>query len=392
MLKRIFSAIVACAAAICFSVNCFADDSSQSASRVQTAVPDKIAFLGDSIAAGYGLNGYKRGGESPEDSYAYILGEKYKGELSGITQGQMVNLAVSGDTTSQLVSHLESGNMDEKLKDSKAVVISIGGNDVMGPLLAFFYVGLGVRSADDFKKLDPTVFEQEKTLKKMEPVLKTISASISAFPAKMERIVKSLKSKLDAVIIVQTVYNPLDSNPSYAAISKIVGEKLGDLNKAISEGSKNGESYLVCDVAAAFAGKSSELTNIEKFDIHPSAAGHKVIAQEVDKVVRTKEYYSHSAPESSEIRPEASSSESAVESSSAVDSSAADVQSSLPEESGSDDTSSAAESSSSQSDDSSKAEKKTIDKGTIYWTLGLFFGGFILVFAVVMIVFKKRSK
>ena len=103
MKRKILSIFLICAFIFTSSFTAFADDSSQSASLTQTDAPGKIVFLGDSIAAGYGLAGYTGSTTaSPKDSYASILGEKYKGELSDITQAQMYDAlknAVTNDGT-----------------------------------------------------------------------------------------------------------------------------------------------------------------------------------------------------------------------------------------------------------------------------------------------------
>ena len=385
MKRKILSIFLICAFIFTSSFTAFADDSSQSASLTQTDAPGKIVFLGDSIAAGYGLAGYTGSTTaSPKDSYASILGEKYKGELSDITQAQMVNLAVSGYTSTQVLKSLENQQTLEQLTGSDVVVISAGGNDVMGPLLAFVYVGLGVKSQEDMNKLDPKVFSDPKTELKMKPTLALITMNIKAFTENIRKISEMIHSKTNARIIVQTVYNPLDSEPRYADLSKIVDEKLGELNKAINDCSDAGKNYTVCDISKAFAGKSSQLTNIDKLDIHPSAAGHKVIADELDKIIKTEKYSVQVKPAVTNSSPTESSAPESV--SPAQDSSSAASQETSSQQ---DKDSSVESTSESFTDDDSKGSDKKIDKSTLYVTLGLFFGGFIAVFAIVMIKFKK---
>jgi lysophospholipase L1-like esterase len=43
-----------------------------------------------------------------------------------------VNSAVVGDTSQQLLDRINSGEFDADLADSDAVIISIGGNDILG--------------------------------------------------------------------------------------------------------------------------------------------------------------------------------------------------------------------------------------------------------------------
>ncbi|HBI51318.1 MAG TPA: hypothetical protein DDX72_00880, partial [Ruminococcaceae bacterium] len=100
----------------------------------ETAVPPKIVFLGDSIAAGFGLEGYTASDLYNCRSYANIIGEMYDKELPEDCTGVMVNKAVSGATSSELLESIKSGELDEALADSDAVVVSIGGNDLLSVL------------------------------------------------------------------------------------------------------------------------------------------------------------------------------------------------------------------------------------------------------------------
>ena len=101
----------------------------------ETAVPPKIVFLGDSIAAGFGLEGYTASDLYNCRSYANIIGEMYDKELPEDCTGVMVNKAVSGATSSELLESIKSGELDEALAGSDAVVVSIGGNDLLSVLL-----------------------------------------------------------------------------------------------------------------------------------------------------------------------------------------------------------------------------------------------------------------
>ena len=86
-----------------------------------TEVPPKMMFLGDSIAAGYGLEGYSQNDLYSCSSYSNILKEKYEAELDGDCQHEMVNKAVSGATSGDLLDLIQSGELDEDLRDSDGV-------------------------------------------------------------------------------------------------------------------------------------------------------------------------------------------------------------------------------------------------------------------------------
>ena len=52
----------------------------------------------------------------------------------------MINKAVSGATSADFLELLKSGELDSDLKTSDAIVISIGGNDLLGILFDFLRV------------------------------------------------------------------------------------------------------------------------------------------------------------------------------------------------------------------------------------------------------------
>ena len=112
-------------------------------------VPPKMMFLGDSIAAGYGLEGYASGDNYNCPSYSNILREKYETELENECGHEMVNKAISGATSQDFIDLLQSGELDRDLKDSDAVVVSIGGNDLLGIMLNLLKK-LGVSESGNF--------------------------------------------------------------------------------------------------------------------------------------------------------------------------------------------------------------------------------------------------
>lgn len=93
-----------------------------------------------------------------------------------------------------------------------------------------------------------------------------------------------------AVVIVNTVYNPIPKQLSGISIEGLSDRADGfvrDINRVIANG-RAANGYLVADVYASFAGEPDNIMNffvdtsalMLSFDfIHPSAAGHKLIAR-----------------------------------------------------------------------------------------------------------------
>lgn len=246
----------------------------------ETEVPPKMVFLGDSIAAGYGLDGY-----TPEDlyncrSYANILCEQYKIELSGENCGQeMVNRAVSGATSSDLLALLDSGELDKTLSGSDAVIISIGGNDMLGIFLNIFeQFGL---SEDGTQEQDPDILSALMSLYTIDG---DIDRAIENFSANLDKISGSLHEKTDGQIYIQTLYNPFEYFDMFETLADFSKEKIDKFNEVLRE--KSDGNYNIVEVAEKFSGKSGELTRIKTLDIHPNAEGHEIIAQTVDSALR----------------------------------------------------------------------------------------------------------
>ena len=81
-----------------------------------SAAEKKMLVLGDSISAGYGLANGELG------YYDYVA------EYGGYS---MTNLAVSGDTTVDLLEVIAKDNTQKAVKDADLICISIGGNDLL---------------------------------------------------------------------------------------------------------------------------------------------------------------------------------------------------------------------------------------------------------------------
>ena len=61
----------------------------------------------------------------------------------------------------------ESGSFDNHIFGSNAVVISIGGNDIMGPALEFLSEDLGLKSEEDIKNFNTLDLAKPSVLAKI---------------------------------------------------------------------------------------------------------------------------------------------------------------------------------------------------------------------------------
>lgn len=299
MLKRLTAALLTgvMALSLC-SCNLTYQEETQEERSVP--VPPKMVFLGDSIAAGYGLEGYSKKDLYQCESYANILCDDYTKLLDGECGHEMINRAVSGDTSQDLIDLLDSGEIDGDLKGSDAVVVSIGGNDVLNIIFdAAEVLGWSYKSKDfDFGRVD--IMEAFERLSSMSD---DIDSALEGFEKNLDVIINKLHQRTDGDIFVQTLYNPIEYFDEWKMLVDYADGKIDVFNEIVKDNAeKDGvQRYTVIDVGNQFEGRNSQLTNMADYDIHPNADGHKVIAETVDKELR-KGSYSYTATVPGETR------------------------------------------------------------------------------------------
>jgi len=247
----------------------------------KTEVPPKMLFLGDSIAAGFGLEGYTSSDNYNCRSYANILRERYEAEIGSECGHTMVNKAVSGYTSYDFIAQLQSGELDSDLADSDAVVVSIGGNDLLDIMLELLK-NMGITEKGSFDSDNFNFFSAAGSLLSIGG---DVDSALDRFETNIRTIAEELLQKTEGTVFIQTLYDPLEYFSKFSMVTDFSNEKIGRLNRIISENSSLG--YKVIDVAADFRGRAGELTNISSYDIHPNAKGHEVIAADVDAALRT---------------------------------------------------------------------------------------------------------
>lgn len=224
-----------------------------------------LVLLGDSIATGCMLPDYEPGNNySAPLSFGNVLGAEFE---------SYKNFAVDGRTTEELLNSLEAddGELSKALSSADVIVISIGGNDFLQPMITailndetldYMFEESGSELSDeDFRKALDASLEAAKAV----DVSKTFD-NISKCAARITEINPTAK------IILMTVYDPFSGSEELKAASDVAREKLTVLNFGLS--SLGGGNIGVIDVYAEFDGSAEKLTNISSMDIHPNSDGH----------------------------------------------------------------------------------------------------------------------
>jgi len=229
-MKKLISGLLCAAILILsFSVVTFA---------VDAAKPSKFLVLGDSIAAGSGV-------QDKKDAYAWIIAREKGFDLT--------NCGAGGDISADLRRKVAQDEaIRQAIREADIIAVSIGGNDLLhaedGVALLVVEGLLGNYS-------------------RIEPVL-------SAFRENFAAIIGGIRALNPKVmLIVQTLYNPAFSLPS---LHKAYGVAIGGINEGIlAYHARNPEAFVLADVYTAFEGRYG-LVYIDM--THPSAGGHAVIA------------------------------------------------------------------------------------------------------------------
>ena len=117
----------------------------------------------------------------------------------------MKNYAIDGQTSGGLLSKLNNGTYDEALNDADAIVVSIGGNDLLSVLKEFITNDLNLNM-----KKRPTKAEIANIIDSITSLSSRIDNNLEAYDSNISEIAKYIKSKSNGVLIIQTLYNPFE--------------------------------------------------------------------------------------------------------------------------------------------------------------------------------------
>lgn len=249
--------------------------------------------FGDSIAAGYGLEGYS-------DSQTKAPSDSYQAQVASFLKTTSRNYAVTGDDSNDCLEILDSGDVDADLKKSDVITLSIGSNDLLQPfierMMKEFDIDAG--SIDPSKPMpDIDIGSMTEYYQKIKQLLaelkddKQLHAQAAAFPKQLQKILALLKEKApNAEIYVTNIYNPFVSIPGLGETADIY---IKEINQAFSA---NDDDYTLIDVYTplkenpAYVNVHVDIHNLSddgiSLDPHPSVKGHKKFAQLITNAIQ----------------------------------------------------------------------------------------------------------
>jgi|GEM_PF-877120 len=258
LFKRFLAALLTICIAFSSCVIVLAADAKKD--RKTVVKKEKFVVIGDSIATGYLLDDLK-------DSYSSLMAKALNLEE--------VNLAVDGYDSRDVLNLLKTDAAKKAIADSKFISLSVGGNNILKLVL---------KEAEGMKDFDEsnisTVFTSE--------MMKKLLSGVERFKTEFPKIIEKIKEiNPDAVIVVQTVYNPYMFMKTGMSMepSTICNVVIGRINKVMKTHlEENPGSYVLSDVFAAFKVKAKPaFLNADyasfNFDPHPALDGHALIAE-----------------------------------------------------------------------------------------------------------------
>ncbi len=234
---------------------------------VQDPATDYVA-LGDSISFGIGAS-------QPANSYVNSF-YNYLRALPGNEGMVLKNLSVSGHTTSMLKNVLADDYTQMALANAKVVTVSIGGNNLLGPIITKIHKYAGV-SIDDpnLRQRILAIFEDKDKFNLYSGIITSeLNAGVQKFEQEWPEIALSIKTLApSADLYAMTVYNPFEKGDIFY---NMVDPFIQKINYTINT---TATGYKVADVYTAFNNDTSglALTGIEAFDPHPTDKGHEII-------------------------------------------------------------------------------------------------------------------
>lgn len=263
------------------SVSANADTAADKTTLDVTASPCTYLSLGDSIA--YGMSAAS-GSDYVHLFYNHLITNPNYNQLG------LNNLAVCGDTSSNLLSRLQTdSSYTAAVKNAKVITISIGGNNLLSPVISTVCTAFGVnpvKNSNLMAELAKAIVNNPNSdtilggIAGSPTLAKALQSNISQFGIDLPKIIGMIKTiSPQAQIYVLSLYNPFNSRD---LLYTVVDPLINGINKVINTNAAS--SYKVADVYTKFkttAGAVNFDLAAFKLDPHPTTIGHKAIYETV---------------------------------------------------------------------------------------------------------------
>ena len=287
-------------------IDVFADENSDVNDEDKGKISSMVVF-GDSISAGFRLEGYDRNDNSkPKDCFSNILCEHY-----GLEYGKsFFNYSTTGDASGQTLEKIK--NTDPAIiKNADVIIISVGGNDVIDAIEIALYQAL-IDETENFNKLgiktdfsnpvasEGTVLNVLTDPRAKEPLGRVIqkcnessvqnsfSDTVLKYEANIKEIVAYIReTDSDAEIFLVTPYDPtsmITGNSIVESINKMLTD-IKQKSSELAESNEYGYGLNVVDLLTEFKDNTLVWTNALTFDIHPNKDGHQHISEMLIKEI-----------------------------------------------------------------------------------------------------------
>lgn len=249
-----------------------------------------VAF-GDSIAAGYGLSDYDLETDTSNMDYVSLLAGS----------AELMDFTASGMATNELLELVAQSEVVEAVKKADLVTISIGGNDLIRPLLQAVLPDVEVGSLmiptmAENVGMDIGAIAQEIGLGDINVVLPAIMEVIGNVEtitdetySNISGIISGIKAaNPEVTVLIQTVYNPYRGSELLKEYDSVLDNVFAILNGKITKAAEE-NGALTADVFTAFVPYGAVLLNSSSpelfYDPHPNYNGHVVIAETVENTL-----------------------------------------------------------------------------------------------------------
>lgn len=250
----------------------------ETSSLTQTTTCTSYVALGDSIS--YGMSA------DPKKGYVDLFGN-HLGTICNYGKVDVKQLSVVGDKTNNLLERLQTTEYQGAVKNAKVITISIGGNNLLSPIISSVCQAFGVNPADSNYAAElalamSTNPNKDTILAELiaSPTLKqALTAGVVSFNNDFPKIIQTIKAlSPQSEIYVLSLYNPFDAkDPLYSVFDPVINS----INTAMKSQTT---AYKVADVYEKFKTTSGAVNfslSTMRLDPHPTTIGHAAIYQSI---------------------------------------------------------------------------------------------------------------